>query len=49
MDLTWDEADPDRSRAMRSAFDDDEGSAAAMAYIAMSSDDEDEQGQAKVD
>ena len=56
VDLTWDEADPDRSRAMRRAFDEAgldgaEGSAAAaaaMAYIAMSSDDEEEQDEAKV-
>ena len=44
VELTWDEANPERARAMRTAFAEAEmeegGAAAAMAYIAMSSDDE---------
>ena len=44
VELTWDEVDHERAKAMRRAFSEaeleDESSAAAMKYIAMSSDDE---------
>ena len=44
VELTWDEVNPERTRAMRKAFSEAEveegGTTAAMAYIAMSSDDD---------